>query len=203
MLRVALSGGIASGKTTVSDSFSDLGVPVVDADLLARKVVEPNSDGLAAIANRFGQQVISSDATLNRQLLRQIIFDDSDARSDLEAITHPLIRQLTLDSLAIHEKNGALYSIVVIPLLVETGQQNTYDYVIVVDVEVQTQLKRLMKRDNSTRTQAEKILASQASRQQRLAVADDVVTNSGDIGSTKVQVMELHNKLTKLALSSD
>lgn len=199
MLRVALSGGIASGKTTVSNSFSDLGVPVVDADVLARKVVEPNSEGLDAIANRFGQTVINSDATLNRKLLRKIVFDDPEARSDLEAITHPLIRKLTVEQLTRHEKNNAIYTIIVIPLLVETDQQNSYDHIVIVDVEVQTQLDRLMKRDGTTADQAEKILASQASREQRLAVADDVVTNSGDLQNTKAQVLKLHKKLTTLA----
>lgn len=201
MLRVALSGGIASGKTTVSDCFADLGVPVVDADLLARKVVEPHSDGLAAISKRFGDRILDTDGTLNRRLLRQIIFDDPEARTDLEAITHPRIRELTLERLNLHEQEGKDYAIVVIPLLVETGQQNTYDHIVIVDVEVKTQLNRLMKRDGSSEEQARKILASQANREQRLAIADDVVTNDGNIESTRKQVSTLHRKLQLLARS--
>ena len=201
MLRVALSGGIASGKTTVSDCFSDLGVPVVDADLLARKIVEPHSRGLAAISKRFGDRILNTDGTLNRKLLRQIIFDDPEARTDLEAITHPRIRELTLERLNLHEQEDEDYAIVVIPLLVETGQQNAYDHIVIVDVEVQTQLNRLMKRDGTSEEQARKILASQARREQRLAIADDIVTNDGNVESTRNQVSKLHRKLQLLARS--
>lgn len=199
MMQVALSGGIASGKTTVSNYFASLGVPVIDADVLARVAVEPGSEGLQAVAERFGSQVILNNGQLDRKSLREIIFNDPDARSDLEAIIHPQVRALTQAQLAVHKEQGAAYCIVVIPLLVETHQSDNYDHVVIVDVSADTQLSRLLERDNTTRDQALKILASQASREQRLAIADSVLTNSGSIEETTKQVQQLHAKLTGVA----
>lgn len=199
MMRVALSGGIASGKTTVSNQFETLGVPVIDADVLARVAVEPASPGLHAIVKKFGNQVLLANGELDRKALRGIIFDDSDARSDLEAIIHPQVRQLTQAQLSSHRKDGADYCVVVIPLLVETNQQQSYDHIIIVDVDPQTQIDRLLKRDDTTLDQAKKILASQASRQQRLDIADDVITNSGSVEEIEAQVQQLHEKLMKIA----
>lgn len=199
MLRVALSGGIASGKTAVSDTFATLGVPVVDADILSRKAVEPGSCGLAQITARFGAGILQSDGNLDRSALRQIIFNDKNARADLEAIVHPQVRELTQQALQEHEKSGAPYCIVVIPLLTETNQQGSYDHVVIVDVSEETQLARLLQRDNSTELQARKILASQASREQRLAIADDVIENSGTLDALEHKVKTLHLKLLKIA----
>lgn len=201
MMQVALSGGIASGKTTVSNQFEALGVPVIDADVLARVAVEPASPGLQAIVKRFGDQVLLDNGELNRKALRQIIFNDSDARSDLETIIHPQVRLLTQAQLSRHRKNGAVYCVVVIPLLVETNQQQSYDHIIIVDVDQQTQINRLLKRDDTTLDQAKKILASQAGRQQRLDIADDVITNNGSLEDIEAQVQQLHEKLVKMAFS--
>ena len=199
MLRVALSGGIASGKTTVSNTFKELGVPVVDADVLSRKVVEPGCEGLMAVVDRFGQSILQSDGSLDRKQLRQIVFSDPAARTDLENIIHPRVRELTQQFLNQQKANGCVYCMVVIPLLIETNQQKNYDHIVIVDVEKQTQLERLMARDNSSLKLAENILKSQASRKQRLAIADDVVSNTGSIDETKAKVKVLHKKLANLA----
>ena len=199
MLRVALSGGIASGKTTVSNTFKEFGVPVVDADVLSRKVVEPGCEGLMAVVDRFGQSILQSDGSLDRKQLRQIVFSDPAARTDLENIIHPRVRELTQQFLNQQKANGCIYCMVVIPLLIETNQQKNYDHIVIVDVEKQTQLERLMARDNSSLKLAENILKSQASRKQRLAIADDVVSNTGSIDETKAQVKALHKKLANVA----
>lgn len=199
MMRVALTGGIASGKTTVSDTFSELGVPVADADVLSRQAVQINSPGLKLIADRFGSTILQADGTLDRAKLRSIIFDDEKARSDLEAIVHPEIRRLTNNQISTFEQAGHLYCLVVIPLLVETGQQKRYDHVVVVDVPVEVQLQRLRARDGSSEADAKKILSSQASRDQRLAIADSVIVNDAGIEHINQQVQALHNELTALA----
>ncbi len=199
MMRVALTGGIASGKTTVSDAFSELGVPVADADVLSRQAVQINSPGLKQIAERFGNTILKADGTLDRAKLRSIIFNDEKARSDLEAIVHPEVRRLTNNQISSFEQTGHLYCLIVIPLLVETGQQKRYDHVVVVDVPVDVQLQRLQARDGSTDADAKKILASQASREERLAIADSVIVNSAGIEDITHQVQALHNELTALA----
>ncbi|OED40688.1 dephospho-CoA kinase [Chromatiales bacterium (ex Bugula neritina AB1)] len=202
MLRVALSGGIASGKTTVSNAFSELGVPVVDADLLSRVAVQPASAGLKKIVARFGNDILQDNGSLNRSALRTIVFNDQKARSDLEGIIHPEIRKLTDSALQIHQREGSAYAIIVIPLLVETGQAGRYDHIIIVDIDRQTQIDRLLQRDGGCLESAEKILASQATREQRLAVADDVISNEGSKDKVIEQVKRLHEKLTKLAAES-
>ncbi len=199
MMRVALTGGIASGKTTISDTFSALGVPVVDADVLSRQAVQANSPGLRQITKRFGTSILQTDGTLDRAKLRNIIFEDKKARSDLEAIVHPEIRRLTNKQIETFEQAKHLYCLVVVPLLVETGQQARYDHVIVVDVATEVQLQRLQARDGSTADEAKKILASQASRDERLAIADSVITNNADIENIERQVQSLHSKLTAQA----
>lgn len=199
MLRVALTGGIASGKTTVSDAFSALGVPIADADVLSRQAVEVGSPGLRKITDRFGSEILKTDGALNRGELREIIFSDNKARADLEAIVHPEVRRLTSELLETFEQSGHPYCLIVIPLLVETGQQDRYDHVVVVDVAAEVQISRLQSRDGGTAEDAEKILNSQASRDQRLAIADSVITNNGDIKNIDEQVRNLHDKLSNMA----
>lgn len=199
MLKVALTGGIASGKTTVSDSFAALGVPVVDADLLARTAVEKGSPGLQQITARFGQQILQADGSLDRANLRSIIFNDAKARADLEAIVHPEVRRLSNELIQTHKKSGNKYCLVVIPLLVETGQQDRYDYIVVVDVSEDTQIARLQKRDGSSASEAKKILESQASRETRLGIADSVINNNSTLENIAQQVKALHQKLLALA----
>lgn len=198
-LRVGLTGGIASGKTMVSRLFAARGVPVIDTDELAREVVEPGTAGLAAIRERFGAQVIGPDGRLDRRALRELVFRSPDARRDLEAITHPRIRALLEQRSA---AAGGPYQILVIPLLVESGRRTAVDRVLVVDCPESLQLERLMRRDGSSRGQAEAILAAQASRAERLAAADDVIRNDGDPAALDAAVAALHQRYLGLATRS-
>lgn len=198
-LHVALTGGIASGKTAVSDAFADLGVTIIDADIIARQVVEPETQGLTAIKNYFGSEVINSDGTLNRSLLRSIVFEDENERQWLNKLLHPLIRDRMQQ---LRENSDSSYSLSVIPLLFESKQWQEYDRILVVDCSKELQLKRLMQRDNSDLEQAEAILASQASREERLSIADDVLDNSHDLQSMRSQVINLHSKYLSLVTNS-
>ena len=199
MMRVALSGGIASGKTMVSDAIADYGVPIIDADVLAREVVAPGTAGLQRIGDRFDKSILDDSGALDRKKLRTIIFSDNSARNELESILHPLIREKTnlkLDELA---QQKTLYAVVVIPLLVETGQHKSYDHVIIVDVEPAIQIKRVMARDNCSLEQAEKIIESQAGRKERIAIADDIIINSSTKKAVDLQVKKIHTRLVSLA----
>jgi dephospho-CoA kinase len=196
-LRVGLTGGIASGKTTVSRLFEALGVPVIDTDVLAREVVAPGQPALAQIAERFGKQVIAQDGSLDRAALRSIVFVDPAARTELEQITHPAIRALLEERSRQHR--SAAYQILVIPLLVETARRTPVDRVLVVDCSEDMQIRRLQARDGSTVEQARQILAAQVSRESRLAAADDVIVNDGDIAALRDRVAELHAKYTDLS----
>ena len=180
MLRVGLTGGIASGKSRVAELFSARGVPVVDADVLAREVVAPGSDGLDAVVAAFGAEVLDHDGALNRARLRQHIFADDAARKRLEAILHPRIRERMDRALAAHAEAGHPWALAVIPLLVETGQQGRFDRILVVDASEATQIARLAARDGATEGDARAILARQARRAERLRHADDVIANDAD-----------------------
>jgi dephospho-CoA kinase len=187
--RVGLTGGIASGKTTVARLFEALGVPVIDTDVLAREVVAPGQPVLGQIAARFGTSVLLPDGSLDRAALRSIVFADPAARAELEQLTHPAIRAL------LEERSAALggdYQILVIPLLVETGRSIPVDRVLVVDVPEELQIRRLQARDGSTLQQAKQVLAAQVSREVRLAAADDVILNDGDVAVLRDRVAELH-----------
>jgi dephospho-CoA kinase len=174
-LVVALTGGIAAGKTQVSDRFAARGVPVIDTDQLAREVIAPGTEGLAAVRSTFGEAIMNADGTVNRQALSERIFSDADARRKLEAITHPRIRARV--SAALRELETP-YALVVIPLLAETGWQDLADRVLVVDAPASLQRARLMQREQIDADQAARRLASQASREQRLAIADEVIDNT-------------------------
>lgn len=189
MVRIGLTGGIASGKTLVSDELERLGATVIDADVLARQVVEPGSPGLAEIVARFGAGVLLPGGTLDRARLGEIVFRDGEARADLNAIVHPRVRA---EALRREEaSSGGRVVVQVIPLLVETGQQDTFDGVIVVDVPQHVQVHRLMERNNLSEAQARDRLDAQASRTERLSAADWVVDNSGDPQETLRLVREL------------
>lgn len=196
--RVALTGGIASGKTTVANLFAELGVPLVDSDLIAREVVEPGQPALAAVAAAFGSDVLGPDGRLDRRRLRELIFGDSAARARLESILHPAIRaEMERQSAAAAIAHP--YHLLVIPLLAEGGGRDRADRVLVVDVPETTQVDRLMARDAVSREQAAASLRAQASRDARLAIADDVVTNTGRIDDLRAQVAALHQRYLKLA----
>jgi len=194
-LRVALTGGIASGKTTVAGLFAARGVPVIDTDVIARQVVEPGTAGLAAVVSAFGPDILGADGRLDRPRMRERIFADRAARGRLEAILHPAIRQeMERQSRAA----GGPYQLLVIPLLAEGGRRDHVDRVLLVDVPEAVQVERLMQRDGVGREQAPASLAAQASRGQRQALADDVVVNSGRVEDLEPQVARLHE--TYLAL---
>jgi dephospho-CoA kinase len=175
-LRIGLTGGIASGKSTVAALFAERGVPVLDTDLIARDVVAPGTAGLAEVVAAFGQDVLAADGSLDRRALRERVFAHPEERRRLEAILHPRIRdELERRSAAA----GGPYQLLVIPLLVEGGGQTRVDRVLVVDCPEEIQLRRLVARDGGTEDGARAILAAQASRAERLAAADDVLANDG------------------------
>lgn len=198
MFRIGLTGGIASGKTTVSDMFAALGVPVIDTDLVARDLVRPGMPALEEIRERFGDEVLRQDGSLDRTALRKLVFENEANRKALEAILHPRIRQETM---ARSNADGGPYQIIVVPLLVESPLKSSMDRIIVVDCDPQTQLKRLLSRDKESIEQARRMIASQANREERLAIASDVIINDGDIDETRQQVEKLHRSFLQLAKS--
>ena len=170
LLRVGLTGGIASGKSTVADMFAARGADVIDTDLIAREVVEPGMPALAEIEATFGSKVIRDDGRLDRGALRKVIFSDTGQRRQLESILHPRIRD---ESMLKASRASGAYLIIVVPLLVESPMQDTMHRILVVDCDEQTQLTRLLNRDAENEQQARSMIAAQASREQRLAIADD------------------------------
>lgn len=198
-LVVAITGGIAAGKSEVTRGFERLGIAVADADVIARELVEPGQPALAAIIERFGSRILREDGRLDRAALRQIVFEDNRARLDLEAILHPRIRTALHTACA---GSGSAYAIAAIPLLTEAGGRAAYPWlgrILVVDVPRQIQLRRLVARDGSSATQAVRILDAQATREQRLAIADDVIDNSGTMDTLAPQIARLHTLYLALA----
>jgi dephospho-CoA kinase len=196
MLKVGLTGGVASGKSMVATMFAELGAALVDTDLLAREVVAPGEPGLDAVRMLFGPGVITEAGELDRRALRSIVFADAAKRRHLEDVLHPLIRERTLQRL--HEAAGP-YTIVIVPLLVETFFGQLVDRVLVVDCPVAAQLERLVRRDGLSHEEAEAMIAAQTSRASRLEAADDVIDNSGSIDATRSQVARLHRSYLDLA----
>ena len=198
-LRIGLTGGIASGKSTVTQRFTELGVPVIDADVASRRVVQPGTPGLAQVVERFGA-VVLADGQLDRPALRALIFNDSSSRQALDAILHPLIRAEMEREVA---RAQAPYVVMAIPLLVEAGSSaKRVDRVLVVDADETLQIQRLQARDGSSEQQARAILASQASRTARLAAADDVLLNTGSVAELRQAVDRLHEQYLQLAQTS-
>ncbi|MGL5249204.1 MAG: dephospho-CoA kinase [Brooklawnia sp.] len=194
---VALTGGIASGKTTVANLLAEHGALLIDSDQLAREVVEPGTPGLAQVVTRFGEQVLTQTGRLDRQALGEIVFADAAARADLNAIIHPLVRRRRAELIAQAAAGRIVVS--VIPLLVETGLVDQFDAVVVVDVPSQTQVARLVRRNDISQEQAQARLDAQASRAERLAAADWVVTNSGSRAELEAQVERLWSQMRSKA----
>lgn len=198
MFVVGLTGGIGSGKSTVAALFAELGVPVIDTDIIARQLTEPGSAALEMIRARFGDEVMQAEGRLDRDALRRRIFHDDSARHALEAILHPRIRRAVEEMLA---AQVAPYVLVVIPLLVETaGYREMLDRVLVVDCPVDTQIARVRARSGLASDEVEAILAAQVGRAERLAAADDVIVNTASPEALRAAVTSLHWRY--LALSS-
>lgn len=195
--RIALTGGVASGKSTVATLFAALGAPLIDTDRIAHDIVAPPSAVLDHIVARFGPAILLANGALDRAQLRRIVFADPQARRDLEAITHPAIHA-EVEQFA--QRLGGPYQLVAIPLLVETGTQGRYDRVLLVDASPEAQKRRLMLRDGVDSTAADRVLAAQATRAARRAVAHDIIDNEGDPGNLRTQVELLHRRY--LALGS-
>ena len=198
-LRIGLTGGIASGKSTVADMFAQLGALIIDTDVIAREVVAPGQPALDEIAATFGESLIDDDGYLDRGALRKLVFADDEARKRLEAITHPRIQDETgrqsnqagaASRLASQTKGH--YQIIVVPLLVNSSLKDILDRVLVVDCDEKTQIRRLTARDAESEDQARRMLAAQSSREERLAIADDVIRNDDSLDSTLDQVAALH-----------
>ncbi|TNV19242.1 dephospho-CoA kinase [Buttiauxella sp. B2] len=193
---VALTGGIGSGKSTVADNFSRLGITIVDADVIARQIVEPGQPALSIIAEHFGTEILLQDGTLNRRVLREKIFSSPEQKQWLNELLHPLIHQRTQT-----EINQALspYVLWVVPLLIENNLQQKADRVLVVDVSPEVQIARTIARDKVSRQHVQQILAAQVTREARLAVADDVINNDGGTAQVAAHVDRLHCQYLELA----
>ncbi len=196
MLRIGLTGGIGSGKTTVTDLFAARGVAIIDTDRIARDIVSPGSALARHIGELFGAGLIASDGSLDRRRLRQIIFTDAARREQLEALLHPVIHARTLEQIA---DTAGSYCIVVVPLLLEKGWQSLVDRILVVDSPVEEQLNRTRQRDGLSAEDVHAIISAQLPREARLAAADDVIINDADMTKLVPQVERLHQKYLQLA----
>jgi dephospho-CoA kinase len=197
--RIALTGGIATGKSFVRTEFERLGVPTIDSDVLAREAVEPGSPGLEAVRERFGPGVLDASGALDRKKLAAIVFADAAARRDLEAIVHPFVRDATERWLASLDPAQHTFAIADIPLLYETGRDRDFDLVIVATCDTQTQLRRLMKRDGLDEAAAARRIAAQLPVEDKAARADYVIRTDGPFDETRAQVERVHRKLSTAA----
>ncbi len=194
--RIALTGGIASGKSIVADMFAERGAAIIDTDVIARELVQPGGAALEEIRERFGDQFIGPSGDLDRAAMRKLIFNNDQSRQDLEAILHPRIGAEVRRQAEIADGH---YQVIVVPLLLGSPLLHYVDRVLVVDCEETTQLERLLARDAETAEQARRILAAQAGREERLAIADDIISNDGSISDTKRQVKKLDKRYRSLA----
>lgn len=192
---VGLTGGIACGKTTVANMFAELGIPVIDADVLGREVVEPGTSGLRQIVDEFGKDVLDAAGRLDRRKVGEMVFADEEARRKLNAIMHPLIGAAGAEKIMGYESHPAPYVIYEAALLVETGSYKVFSALVVVSAEESLQRLRLIARDGYTLEEANARIASQLPLAHKVALADYVVTNNGDLNATRRQVAEVHEKL--------
>ena len=193
---IGLTGGIGSGKTAVSNLFAQLGAGIVDTDLIAHQITAPGGKAIPLIRDHFGSEFIDNGGALDRAKMRSLVFQNPEAKKALEAITHPLIRQETLRQAGQLTDAGLPYLLLVMPLLIESGAWiDQIDYLVVVDCPEETQIQRVMHRSNLSRTEVEAILKAQASRQERLALANAVIDNQGKLSELKTAVQELHQKI--------
>jgi dephospho-CoA kinase len=193
---IGLTGGIGSGKTTVANVFAEYGIDLIDADIIARDVVAIGSVGLARITEKFGNRILLDDGNLDRSQLRTAIFSDPQLKNWLNQLLHPLIREKMLANI---DRATSPYCLLIVPLMIENNLQTLTDRLLVVDVDQQTQIMRTQQRDNVSLEQINNILAAQASRQQRLDAADDIICNNGDNQALLTQVAQLHLHYLALA----
>lgn len=196
MLRIGLTGGIGSGKTTVCRLFSELGTPIIDTDKIAHALVAPGQPALDQLSKAFGEEILDQEGQLNRAVLRERVFNDDTARQQLEALLHPLIRTEMRRQLKMLR---AKYVIIAIPLLLEKGWQDEVDRILVVDTDEGLQVERTAHRDGISEEQVGRIMLTQVSRHQRLASADDIIHNEGDLDTLRKQIKHLHNNYVQLA----
>lgn len=198
MLKVGLTGGIGSGKSTIAELFNSLyRIPIIDADIISRQLVEPGQPALSLIQKSFGKPVINQDGALNRDKLRDIIFSDQTKKKQLEEILHPLIYE---EMQTIFDKQTSPYTILCIPLLMETKMCSFVDRILVVDCSVEVQIERVIQRDELSKEKTLSIISSQVSRQYRLAHADDVIDNTEATNQLAEKVKTLHNQYLCLTL---
>lgn len=192
---VGLTGGIGSGKSTVARMFAELGVPVVDADQVAREVVEPGTDGLRAVVDAFSTDVLQEDGTLDRKKLAERVFADADARRKLESILHPRIAAASMDRFRELAREGHPYAIYEAALLVESGSYRWMQAVVVVSASERTQIERIRRRDGLDCEAARQRIAAQLPLKEKVAVADYVISNEGDLEATRARTLEVHRAL--------
>jgi len=200
MLVIGITGGIGSGKTAVTDEFSELGITVIDADIAARTVVEAGKPALNEIALHFGKEILLPNGELDRAALRAIVFKQPEQRKWLEKLTHPLIREEIINGL---KQAKSSYVILASPLLIESNQYKLTHRVLVVDTPEELQIKRTVKRDNNNEEQVRAIINAQSSREKRLSFADDVVVNDQDLSYLHSQVNVFHERYLKLSQDNE
>lgn len=186
---IGLTGGIGSGKTAASNFFSDLGIQIIDADVIARQALQKDSPLLPELFEHFGEVIKEPDGQLNRAKLRELVFNDPAQKEWLEQRVHPNVKKRVVEAL---QHASGPYTILSSPLLIESGQNQLVDRLLVIDVPESTQLQRACQRDNNTVELIKKIMAQQISREQRLALADDIINNTGDLNTLQKQVAQLH-----------
>jgi dephospho-CoA kinase len=192
---VGLTGGIGSGKSAAANFFVELGVDLIDADDLAKNVLNKNSKGYELFINEFGEQYLDNDKNIDRDLLRKTIFNDSDKKNKLENIIHPQVRSGIEEFIRTSKSD---YCIVVVPLIYETRSSSYYDRILVIDCDEEIQINRSAIRDNTENKEIKKIISKQASREERLSIADDVILNNRTLDSLKEEVIKLHKKYIKM-----
>ena len=192
---VGLTGGIGSGKSAAANFFVELGVDLIDADDLAKNVLNKNSKGYELFINEFGEQYLDNDKNIDRGLLRKTIFNDFDKKNKLENIIHPQVRSGIEEFIKTSKSD---YCIVVVPLIYETKSSSYYDRILVIDCDEEIQINRSAIRDNTENKEIKKIISKQASREERLSIADDVILNNRTLDSLKEEVIKLHKKYIKI-----
>ena len=192
---IGLTGGIGSGKSAAAALFEDIGVDLIDADDLARDSLSINSEGYKLFIEEFGDKYLDENKNINRELIRKLIFNDSNSKSKLESIIHPIVRS-GIETFIKNKKSD--YCIIVVPLIFETNSSKIYDRVLVIDCDVDIQISRTSKRDNQTKSDIENIVNKQATREQRLSIADEVIVNNGSLDLLKNEVLKIHKKYLEI-----